>query len=568
MMTDLKNYLANPAQNRNRLAGCEVADTRRCARLVLALAFAIAPAGVTATVAAVTFEDGTVYESFDGATQPQSIAAGDLNNDGAPDLVVPFQEGSSKLVRMWNDGTGHFDTYSYYNLPYPRSVAVGPFFSGLTDIAVTTSQAEIYPFYQNNPSSKFAVDNPSFIATGDFNGDRMADLAVSSETSNPTSGVNNGYVTILLQGFTGISYSIAETIWAPDDSFGTTGDPLSTVYNTPTGVAVGDINGDGHLDLYISANYGNINVKDWVAYSDGTGHFPTSTATGAPGSSYFAVLADLDKVAGPELIASAGECTGEWSDTMAPGDSCDNQLQLYHPTSDGYSSLYTQVSTDLVDFPVQWAVADFNQDSWPDIVAAGFQYVTFGTSGFVSVLLNEGSEGSDLAGWFTGPTQIAWDQDNANYYWAVTTADFDGDNYPDVAATAQASGSVVVILNATASNAKIEASTLQLTRSNRVRIPLHCFARATPTCTGEIVLRRLKGQQRALVAADAAEIVASGRFKIGPGVHTVEIHVRGSALKKLRHAGYLDIVAQTSTRQPKGQGDAAHRRALKLHASS
>jgi hypothetical protein len=215
---------------------------------------------------------------------------------------------------------------------------------------------------------------------------------------------------------------------------------------------------------------------------------------------------------------------------------------------------------------VQWAVADFNQDGWPDIVATGFLKSAVGASGYVSVLLNRGSEGSASAGMFTGPTEIASAATNANHFYAVTTADFNGDNYPDVAATAQTSASVVVMLNATPSNAVIETSTVRVTSSNRFRLKVNCHTKATKTCAGKIEVRRLQGQKRALVKADAAEIVASGRFNLRAGRHTVELAVRRAALKELRRVGYLDVVAQTSTRQLKGQADAAHRQTVRLKA--
>src|SRR5580700_1158458 len=71
--------------------------------------------------------------------------------------------------------------------------------------------------------------------------------------------------------------------------------PLETVSETTANVSIGDLNGDGILDLVLAKGR-HWPLKDVVLFGDGKGHFtPGPPLPNAADRSYTAALADLDK---------------------------------------------------------------------------------------------------------------------------------------------------------------------------------------------------------------------------------------------------------------------------------
>ena len=145
---------------------------------------------------------------------PNSLAVGDFNGDGTPDLAIA-NTGTNNVTVLLGNGAGGFTAA---------------------------------------PGSPIPVGaDPFSVAVGDFNRDGNPDLAIAN--------ANDYNVTVLLGngagGFTA----------APGSPF-----PVGTV---PDSVAVGDFNGDGAPDLAI-ANVGDDTVT--VLLGDGTAHSPQPPA--------------------------------------------------------------------------------------------------------------------------------------------------------------------------------------------------------------------------------------------------------------------------------------------------
>jgi len=171
---------------------------------------------------------------------PDALATGDLNGDGNLDLVVGNDTGASVSVLIGN-GDGTFQPHQDYPVgDYPHSVALADFGGSKNlDIAVSNEGNDNVGVLLNNGDGTFGSmkthptdREPNVIAAGDFNQDGKADIAVSAD--------DNSDVSILL----GMGHGKFQThVDYPTGS-------------DPQGVAIGDFNGDGKLDLAV-ANYNN-----------------------------------------------------------------------------------------------------------------------------------------------------------------------------------------------------------------------------------------------------------------------------------------------------------------------
>src|SRR6266850_5901593 len=118
-----------------------------------------------------------------------------------------------------------------------------------------------------SPQSYAAGSAPSWVASGDFNGDSKKDLAVANNSSSD--------VSILLGNGDGTFQAAV--------NYG--------VGNGPSSVAVGDFNGDGNLDL-VTANINSSDVSILLGNGDGT--FAAAAGYAAGNMAYFVVTGDLN----------------------------------------------------------------------------------------------------------------------------------------------------------------------------------------------------------------------------------------------------------------------------------
>jgi predicted NUDIX family NTP pyrophosphohydrolase len=164
---------------------------------------------------------------------PISVAVGEFNGDGDPDLAVANQGSDDVSVLLGEPGGGFGPGTEYAAGHSPDSVAIGDFNGdGDPDLAVATS-ANI-TILVGQPGGAFApgtdvdVDGPRDIVAGDFNGDGDPDLAI-------TVGFPDGVS--VLAGRSGDGF-------APG-TYVATG-------SQPTAIAVADFNGDGDQDMAVA----------------------------------------------------------------------------------------------------------------------------------------------------------------------------------------------------------------------------------------------------------------------------------------------------------------------------
>jgi hypothetical protein len=387
--------------------------------------------------------DGTFQPALSYAvgSNPASVAVADLNGDGHFDLAVSSSAGTVTILLGNGDGTFQA-AQSYPAGDSPQSVAVGDFNGdGYLDLAVANGifVAGTVSILLGNgdgtfqaPQAYAAGANPACVTVADFNGDGHLDLAVANNVSPATLCVllGNGDGTfgsaqnypaaslsesVAVGDFNGdgipdlvvVSYSYGQFLGSAriflgngDGTFSHTG----TLPAAGRSVAIGDINGDGHLDLAVAGDSG---VSIWLGNGDGTFQAGPNYAAGsepqAVAMSDFNSDGHLDLAVVNANFPSAGTV----SVLLGKGDGTFQAAPSY-----------------LVGlYPLSVAVADFNSDGIADLVLANQGVAP--NSGTVSVLLGNGDGTFHLAATFadgSGPRSVA-------------VGDFNGDGKPDIVTT-------------------------------------------------------------------------------------------------------------------------------------
>jgi hypothetical protein len=252
--------------------------------------------------------------SYPVGSDPVSIAIGDFNGDGVPDLAVANQEGFGSA-------------------------------SGSVSVLIGKGDGTFRPEVEYLPIS----GHTESVAVGDFNGDGKLDIAVVQQEGNDNS--LTGRLTLLLGNGDG-TFREGKTY--------VTGNSGSTV-------AVGDLNGDGKLDLVVTSSVGTL-----VFLGDGDGTFKTSGVFYSGKESV--LLVDLNHD-GKLDLAATNEIAGTISISLGNGDG------TFGPSTD-YSAGYGTISI---------ATGDFNQDGNADLVVADASSADTGTGGTtVEVFLGNG----------------------------------------------------------------------------------------------------------------------------------------------------------------------------------
>ena len=175
---------------------------------------------------------------------------------------------------------------------------------------------------------------PSNVAAGDFNKDGNADLAV-------TSGSGPGFITILL---------------GHGDGTFTAATANPPVGNSPLGLAVGDFNGDGILDLATS-NAHDYSVNDvTILLGNGDGSFKPGLANSAGGY-------------GPGSLTIA-DLNADGVADLAVGKTQSGAIAILTGNGDGTFAAVMNFATATSQNSGNIAAADFNGDGIPDLADA------------------------------------------------------------------------------------------------------------------------------------------------------------------------------------------------------
>ena len=260
---------------------------------------------------------------------PSTVAVGDFNNDGIPDLAIA--NGDATLTILLGNGDGTFTPAAGLMTGISNGVTIGDFNrDGISDLAVSRYNTNEVTIYLGNGDGTFTAKssfspNATSIAVGDFNGDGVPDLAIA----------NSGNNLIIMLG---------------------NGDGTFTAATTPPElgghsylVAVGDFNLDGNLDLAVANSTSEGANTVTILLGNGDGTFTTKSTLPTMMWDYSSVeVVDYNGDGIPDLAVSYGSV----------GEGVYTNILLGN--GDGtFTATNTLVGT-------LGAVGDFNGDGIPD----------------------------------------------------------------------------------------------------------------------------------------------------------------------------------------------------------
>ncbi|MFO0860545.1 MAG: FG-GAP-like repeat-containing protein [Phycisphaerales bacterium] len=335
--------------------------------------------------------------AFPTGISPSSVAIGDLDGDGKPDLAVAnFSDNTVSILR--NTGNSTFvDMVTKATGTNPQSVAIGDFDrDGRADIVVTNYGNSTVSVLRNTGNGTFAdkVDYPTgsqpyVAAVGDLDGDHNPDLAVAN--------YRDWTVSVLLNTGNG-TFSAAENYFCGAQ---------------PQCLAIGDLDGDGKPDLAVGNDYGL-----WgPMWNNGSGTFTKGNGLSCGFNLYSVAIGDLDGDGKPD-IAFADQTGG-----------------TRVVRNNGNRNFAAVVFFGSGSQPTSVAMGDLDGDGRPELAVANYG------SNTISVLQNTSPGGGIVA--FAAP--VNYDAGLGAY--SVAIGDLDGDGKPDLAAANQGSSTVSVLRN-------------------------------------------------------------------------------------------------------------------------
>lgn len=351
--------------------------------------------------------DGTFGYDFEYSQsgRPSGVAVGDLNSDGHADFVSANGDGHTVSVRLGTGDGGFSAAREFHVGPNPSAVALGDFNrDGVPDVVVTHRDT-VHNHQFDSVSVAFGIGDGSFgaslelyvqgvpvaVRAVDVNGDGADDVVAANVRTSPfyqpisvllsngdgtfqverTSRAGSGDAKDLTVGdLNGDGYTDAVTVTGTDTTGtatvmlgsgdGTFGVPVAlAVGRGAQAVALGDLNGDGKLDLVTgnSPSYLNPGASFSVLLGRGDGAFDARVDYAVDGAPQRIGLADMNGDGRLDVVSSNGT-DGTFSVWLGNGDGT--------LTAAKAASFAIGNNTNLRSL----GIADFDEDGKPDVALA------------------------------------------------------------------------------------------------------------------------------------------------------------------------------------------------------
>ncbi len=352
--------------------------------------------------------------NFAVGTTPVSVAIGDIDGDGKQDLAIANQ-GSNSVSILRNTSSvasASFDRTDFTVGMLPVSVAIGDIDGdGKKDLAVVNQNSSNVSVLRNTSNiglvsfapavNSTAGTTPSSVTIGDIDGDGKLDLAVANGGSNNASILRN-------------TSSIGLVSFAPAISFAAGTFPIL--------IATSDIDADGKKDLaVVNQNSSNVSVL---------------RNTSSIGSVSFAPASNFMVGAAPRSVTIGDiDGDGKLDLAVANGAFSVNSVSVLRNIGDVGSLVFDPASNFSVGSqPFSVAMGDLDGDNKLDLIAANLGSHT------ISILRNISSVGSlvfDPANNFPVGLNPA----------AIAVGDIDGDNKLDLNIVNVTDNNISALLN-------------------------------------------------------------------------------------------------------------------------
>jgi hypothetical protein len=343
-----------------------------------------------------------------------TLVAGDFDHDGFPDLAgINGETEPSHMFYLFGDGRGNFTSQEVVG-PMGVSVAVGDFNGdGIPDLIVPDAfnfvSLALGRTDRNFPSAfSLTPATATSVATGDVNGDGLPEILIGGD---PIQGIpatlflNQGSNSFTFAASTDPgSFSLADltgkavvdliggkgpnvVIWPNNLSLDFSSSPITVPEQPVNGpITVADMDGDGHPDIVALGEilYGN-SLYQFTAIPtqnsffeyvvgdfNGDGKLDISTDTftylNTGNRTFQQVRGNLPLSNG--AMAVVGDLNGDGKDDVAINLPGDMSIAIYYSRGDG--TFYQGTQIDPGQYPGAMAVGDFNGDGRLDL-AVGLQ---------------------------------------------------------------------------------------------------------------------------------------------------------------------------------------------------